>query len=142
MVEIQSFDNFQMSSLQIRSMQRSTRAQSSVTDENLVPRVNVPALADPTLKLYAKVQPKSNRSLIMNALQYSVFPGAVSNDQRNKVQAALAQSDSKHFLVLFRDHKCQYRGLYTWDQQSDTVQRIEGTGPKIAKEEMMSLMFK
>ncbi|CAD5230683.1 unnamed protein product [Bursaphelenchus okinawaensis] len=131
-----------MSSLQIRTMQRQNRAQSSVTDENCLPKINVPALADPTLKLYAKTQPKSNRSLIMNALQYSVFPGAVSNDQRNKVQAALAQSDSKHFLVLFRDHKCQYRGLYTWNQQDDTVHRIEGTGPKVCKAEMMNMMFK
>ncbi|CAD5233939.1 unnamed protein product [Bursaphelenchus xylophilus] len=131
-----------MSTLQMRTMQRQGRAQSSVTDENSLPKITVPALADPTLKLYAKAQPKSNRSLIMNALQYSVFPGAVSNDQRNKVQAALAQSDSKHFLVLFRDHKCQYRGLYTWNQQDDTVHRIEGMGPKICKEEMMHMMFK
>lgn len=76
------------------------------------------------LKLYAKHQPKSNRSLILNALQHSIFPGAVSNDQRNKVQTALAQSNSKHFLILFRDQRTQYRGLYTWDQNSDAVERI------------------
>lgn len=59
-----------------------------------------------------------------NAVQYSIFPGTVTSDQRNKAQAAMAQSDLKHFLVLFRDQKCQYRGLYTWDQYSDTVHRI------------------
>ncbi|KAL3104202.1 hypothetical protein niasHS_002229 [Heterodera schachtii] len=26
------------------------------------------------------------------------------------VRAAIAQSDSEHFLVLLRDHQCQYRG--------------------------------
>lgn len=63
-------------------------------------------------------------------------------EQKNKVQCAIAQSDSKHFLVLFRDHKCQYRGMYTWDQISDTVYRIDGTGPKICREDIMKLMFK
>jgi calmodulin-regulated spectrin-associated protein len=78
----------------------------------------------------------------MNALQFSVFPGAVSNDQRNKVQNAMAQSDSKHFLLLFRDQRSQYRGLYSWDQQSDSVYRLDGTGPKIVKEDLMAMMFK
>uniref|UniRef100_A0A914H1N0 Patronin n=1 Tax=Globodera rostochiensis TaxID=31243 RepID=A0A914H1N0_GLORO len=127
------------------------RAQSNVGNENAdneqnggtsTARANVPSTAEPSLKLYAKQQPKSNRGLIMNALQYSVFPGHVSNDQRQKAQAAIAQSDSKHFLVLFRDHKCQYRGLYTWDQFSDTVHKIDGLGPKICKEPMMTIMFK
>lgn len=92
--------------------------------------------------MFAKHVPKSNRSLIVNALQYSIFPGAVSSDQRNKVQEALAQADSKHFLLLFRDHKCQYRGLYTWDGASDTAHKIHGMGPKIVREEMMNMMFK
>ncbi|KAI6191866.1 Patronin [Aphelenchoides bicaudatus] len=131
-----------MSALQIQTMQRPNRTKSSVADENSAPRINVPALADPALKLYAKHQPKSNRSLILNALQYSIFPGQVSTDQRNKVQGALAQSNSKHFLILFRDQRTQYRGLYTWDQQSDTIYRIDGTGPKVINEEMISLMFK
>jgi len=41
-----------------------------------------------------------------------------------KVQNAIASSDSKHFLVLFRDHRLQYRGLYTWDQFSEAVHKI------------------
>lgn len=162
-----------MSAVQVQNFQRPNRTKSSVaSDENSVPRINVPALADPSafsrlllvfyrlllaLKLYAKHKLKSNRALILNAIQFSVFPGAVSSDQRNKVfilsqlvlycfslkvQAALAQSDAKHFLVLFRDQRHQYRGLYTWDQQSDTVYRIDGVGPKIVKEEMMLMMFK
>ena len=31
----------------------------------------------------------------------------------------MASSSSKHFLLLFRDQKCQYRGLYTWDEVRD-----------------------
>uniref|UniRef100_A0A1I7WPU8 CKK domain-containing protein n=1 Tax=Heterorhabditis bacteriophora TaxID=37862 RepID=A0A1I7WPU8_HETBA len=67
-------------------------------------------------KLFAKATPKSNRGLIINALQYSVFPGAVNDSTRMKTMNDLAGSDAKHFLILFRDHKCQYRGLYSWDQ--------------------------
>lgn len=119
-----------------------TNKTQNANDENTTPRVSMPVIAEPTLKLFAKQQPKSNRSLIVNAIQYSVFPGHVSNESRQKAQAAIAASDAKHFLVLFRDHKCQYRGLYTWDQFSDTVHKIEGLGPKICKEPMMSIMYK
>uniref|UniRef100_A0A914UHL3 CKK domain-containing protein n=1 Tax=Plectus sambesii TaxID=2011161 RepID=A0A914UHL3_9BILA len=89
-----------------------------------------------------KPSPKSNRNIIINALQYSVFAGAVHNDQKQNVLAELAKSDSKHFLILFRDQKCQYRGLYTWDQMSDTAHRVHGIGPRACNEDMMNLMFK
>ncbi|KAI1716324.1 microtubule-binding calmodulin-regulated spectrin-associated domain-containing protein [Ditylenchus destructor] len=132
-----------MSTLHTRTLQRPGRNQTCLTeDDNNTPRIRVPSIAEPTLKLFAKHQPKSNRVLILNALQHSIFPGTVSSEQKNKAQTAIAQSDSKHFLVLFRDHKCQYRGLYTWDQISDTTHRIDGSGPKICNEDMMTLMFK
>uniref|UniRef100_A0A914CDK6 CKK domain-containing protein n=1 Tax=Acrobeloides nanus TaxID=290746 RepID=A0A914CDK6_9BILA len=129
---------------EVRTLQRHNRAQSNAfkNDENSQPRVFVPSIAEPSLKLFAKKPPKSNRSLIINAIQYSIFPGAVTSEQRIKVQEALAQSDSKHFLILFRDQKCQYRGLYTWDTLSDTAHKIHGVGPKVCKEEMLTLMFK
>ncbi|KAF7633369.1 hypothetical protein Mgra_00007251 [Meloidogyne graminicola] len=143
---------------QTRTLQRPYRAQSSVNnddnDENIGisdSRSNVPSsvLGEPSLKLYARQQPKSNRTLILNALQYSIFPGHVSNDNRQKVQNAIASSDSKHFLVLFRDHRLQYRGLYTWDQFSEAVHKIvlifliqEGNGPKVCREPMMTIMYK
>lgn len=73
---------------QVRTLQRpADRTQSNMmsNDENMTPRVSVPSIAEPSLKLFAKQQPKSNRMLIMNALQYSVFPGHVSNENRQKV---------------------------------------------------------
>uniref|UniRef100_A0A915CNU9 CKK domain-containing protein n=1 Tax=Ditylenchus dipsaci TaxID=166011 RepID=A0A915CNU9_9BILA len=132
-----------MGTVHSRTLQRPSRNQSCLgEEENRTPRITVPSIAEPTLKLFAKHTPKSNRILIINALQHSIFPGVVSSDQKNKVQAAMCTSDSKHFLVLFRDHKCQYRGLYTWDQISDTAHRIDGSGPKLCREEHMTLMFK
>ncbi|EPB79660.1 hypothetical protein ANCCEY_01204 [Ancylostoma ceylanicum] len=87
------------------------RGQSTVEQ-----RISVSSLQEPTHKLFAKAAPKSNRGLIINALQYSVFPGAVNDQTRMKTMNDLAASDAKHFLILFRDYKCQYRGLYSWDQ--------------------------
>ncbi|GMT03434.1 hypothetical protein PENTCL1PPCAC_25608 [Pristionchus entomophagus] len=115
------------------------RGQSNVDEAK---KFSVASCAEPALKLYAKAVPKSNRNLITNALQFSVFPGAVSAESRNKVLGELAKSGAKHVLLLFRDHKCQYRGLYEWDQVSDTVSRIHGTGPKMINEPMMQMMFK
>ncbi|CAI5455374.1 unnamed protein product [Caenorhabditis angaria] len=113
------------------------RGQSSVEQ-----RVSVSSLAEPTHKLYARAVTKSNRGLINNALQFSVFPGAVNNTTRQSTISQMASSPSKHFLILFRDQKCQYRGLYTWDEISDTAIRISGQGPPKCTEAMMSMMFK
>ncbi|MCP9265222.1 Short spindle protein 4 [Dirofilaria immitis] len=132
-------------------MKRSSRPHSSF-EESSVPssarilpssaRVPVASTAEPTLKLFSKYVHKSNRSMIINALQYSVFPGSVWDKQRAEVLGELAKSDSKHFLLLFRDQKCRYLGAYSWDQQSDTAHRIHGKGPNICHESMMQLMFK
>ena len=69
---------------------------------------------------------RSNRIVMLNALQYRIFPGPVMDAQRNKVREVINLSDSTHFLVLFRerDEKQFYRGLYSWDQRSSTVYRI------------------
>lgn len=84
-----------------RTLQRPGRTQSNfgTNDENSTSRIIIPSIAEPSifkyifflfycflaLKLFSKHQPKSNRSLIMNALQYRIFPGAVSAEKKNKV---------------------------------------------------------
>ncbi|KAK5979979.1 Patronin [Trichostrongylus colubriformis] len=118
---------------------RLPRARGQSTVEQ---RISVQSLQEPTHKLFARATPKSNRGLIINALQYSVFPGAVNDTTRMKTMNDLAASDAKHFLVLFRDYKCQYRGLYSWDQVSDTAVKISGQGPSKCTESIMKLMFK
>uniref|UniRef100_A0A0N5AEL1 Calponin-homology (CH) domain-containing protein n=1 Tax=Syphacia muris TaxID=451379 RepID=A0A0N5AEL1_9BILA len=127
-----------------RTLQRPSRTQSSVGEGNgsSSARSTISSIAEPSLKLYSKYVPKSNRTIIINALQYSVFPGAVWDKQRNEVLSELAKNDSKHLLLLFKDQKCRYMGAYSWDQQSDTAHRIHGKGPTICHESMMFLMFK
>jgi hypothetical protein len=65
-----------ISMLQTRTLHRPARTNTSCMgeDENTTPRsIRVPSIAEPTLKLFAKHAPKSNRSLIVNALQVSKF---------------------------------------------------------------------
>ncbi|KAL3109910.1 hypothetical protein niasHT_016526 [Heterodera trifolii] len=113
---------------------RACRAQSNVGNNNANAEQN--GCSSSTARAVGVSSPVAELSLKL------IFPGHVSNEQRQKVQAAIAQSDSKHFLVLFRDHQCQYRGLYTLDQFSDTVHKIEGLGPKVCREPKMTIMFK
>uniref|UniRef100_A0A914WH24 Calponin-homology (CH) domain-containing protein n=1 Tax=Plectus sambesii TaxID=2011161 RepID=A0A914WH24_9BILA len=71
---------------QQRAVPPRNRPQSSAVDtpgsvdENMdsVGRhvMTVSSIAEPTLKLFSKPSPKSNRNIIINALQYSVFAGA------------------------------------------------------------------
>ena len=46
---------------------------------------------------------KSNRSIILNAVEYCVFPGVVNQTAKARVLEEINRSESKHFLVLFRD---------------------------------------
>lgn len=120
------------------------------------------------MKLFVKPAQKSNRNIVYNAIQYSVLAGAANSDKKAKVLEVkkfllklkhhlirffqrkeyfyflkeLAKSDSKHFLILFRDQKCQFRGLYSWDEVSDTVHKLHGVGPKSCSEKFMKLLFK
>jgi hypothetical protein len=49
-------------------------------------RLIVPSVqSEPDVKPYVKPTQKSNRNIMMNALQYSVFAGAVHDEQRKKV---------------------------------------------------------
>lgn len=59
--------------------------------------IKVASLQEPTHKLFAKTSPKSNRSLIINALQYAVFPGAVNKEQLMKVGLANALEGESTF---------------------------------------------
>lgn len=99
-------------------------------------------LAEPTLKVFVKPTQKSNRNLVLNAIRDRVLVGAANNEKKTKVLEELARSDGKHFLILFRDQKCQFRAVYSWDQQSDNVHKIYGAGPKVCSEKSIKLLFK
>lgn len=92
-------------------------------------------------KLFVKPTAKSNRGIVLNAVN-TVLAGAVNADTKAKVVEEINQSESKHFLILFRDAGCQFRGLYSYNPDRDEVFRLYGVGPKSVTGSMMDLFFK
>ncbi|KAL8578425.1 hypothetical protein ACOMHN_014924 [Nucella lapillus] len=93
-------------------------------------------------KLFVKPSAKSNRHIIINALSYCCLAGIVNTDMKNKVLEEIARSAAKHFLILFRDHSCQYRGLYSFDPDTEEAYKIAGIGPRQLSSGMVEHFYK
>ncbi|XP_076821358.1 calmodulin-regulated spectrin-associated protein 1-B-like isoform X3 [Clavelina lepadiformis] len=93
-------------------------------------------------KLYKQLSVKSNRTLIMNSLNHCCLSGKVNEPVRNKTLQALEQSEARHLMVLFRDGKCQYRGLYSYHPDEEKLHKICGTGPHTITPPMIESLFK
>lgn len=93
-------------------------------------------------RLYKQPTTKSNRGIMLNAVEYCVFPGAVNAEAKRRVLEEIARSESKHFLVLFRDAGCQFRALYSYCPDSEQVAKLYGTGPKHVNDRMFDKFFK
>lgn len=93
-------------------------------------------------RLYREPASKSNRSIILNAIEYVVFPGVVNAETRNRVLDVIDRCDCPHFLLLFRDVKCQFRGLYAYYPDTEEVYKIYGVGPKQVADNMFETFFK
>ncbi|XP_017837893.1 patronin isoform X43 [Drosophila busckii] len=93
-------------------------------------------------KLYKQPAAKSNRGIILNAVEYCVFPGAVNREAKQKVLEKIARSEAKHFLVLFRDAGCQFRALYSYVPETNLVTKLYGTGPAQVDDVMFDKFFK
>lgn len=93
-------------------------------------------------RLYREPATKSNRTIILNAIEFVVFPGVVNRDTRERVLDVIDRCDCSHFLLLFRDQKCQFRGLYAYYPDTEEVYKIYGTGPKQVTEKMLDCFFK
>ncbi len=93
-------------------------------------------------RLYREPASKSNRNIILNAVEFVVFPGEVNRDTRERVLDVIDRCDCPHFLLLFRDQKCQFRGLYAYYPDTEEVYKIYGTGPKQVTDKMFEYFFK
>ena len=76
---------------------------------NLSPRL---PCVSPGPRLFKQASAKSNRSILLNAVEYCVFPGAVNREAKQRVLEEIARVEARHFLILFRDARCQFRALY------------------------------
>ncbi|KAL1491179.1 hypothetical protein ABEB36_011818 [Hypothenemus hampei] len=93
-------------------------------------------------RLYKQPATKSNRSIMLNAVEYCVFPGVVNRDAKKRVLEEINRSESKHFLILFRDAGCQFRALYSYCPDTELVSKLYGTGPKQVNDKMFDKFFK
>ncbi|XP_049883699.1 patronin-like isoform X3 [Pectinophora gossypiella] len=93
-------------------------------------------------RLYKQPTTKSNRGIMLNAVEYCVFPGAVNAEAKRRVLEEIARSEAKHFLVLFRDAGCQFRALYSYCPDTEQVTKLYGTGPKHVNDRMFDKFFK
>ena len=93
-------------------------------------------------RLYVQPSQRTNKKIIANSLSQCCLAGAVNKDLKNKVLAELENSDAKHFLILFRDSGCQYRGVFGFDPDSEVVEKITGSGPKTVAPSMVEKFFK
>lgn len=94
------------------------------------------------LKLFVAPSFKSNRSIIINAISHCVLPGAVNADVKSRVLEDIARSDAKHLLILFRDARLQYRGVYAFNIDTGEATKICGQGPKGITEDMLEGFYK
>ncbi|XP_076668126.1 calmodulin-regulated spectrin-associated protein patronin isoform X14 [Andrena cerasifolii] len=93
-------------------------------------------------RLYKQPTTKSNRGIMLNAVEYCVFPGTVNREAKRRVLDEIARSESKHFLILFRDAGCQFRALYSYCPDREEVSKLYGTGPKQVIDKMFDKFFK
>ncbi|KAF0306346.1 Patronin [Amphibalanus amphitrite] len=93
-------------------------------------------------RLFKQASAKSNRSILLNAVEYCVFPGAVNREAKQRVLEEIARVEARHFLILFRDARCQFRALYCYEPETEEVFKLYGTGPKMATDKMFDKFFK
>lgn len=93
-------------------------------------------------RLYKQPTTKSNRGIMLNAVEYCVFPGAVNKEAKRRVLEEINRSEAKHFLILFRDAGCQFRALYSYCPEREEVSKLYGTGPKQVNDRMFDKFFK
>lgn len=92
-------------------------------------------------KLFVKPAAKSNRGIIVNAIN-TVLAGAVNAETKRKVIEEINRSESKHFLILFRDAGCQFRAIYSYNPEREEVIKMYGIGPKAISDHMMDRFYK
>ncbi|XP_078665715.1 calmodulin-regulated spectrin-associated protein 1-B-like [Branchiostoma floridae x Branchiostoma belcheri] len=93
-------------------------------------------------KLFVKPSTKSNRHIIINALKDCCLAGEVNNQVKGKVLEALAMSESNHYVILFRDARCQFRAVYSYNPENEKIHKLVGNGPSSIMGKMISSLYK
>nr|XP_020443040.1 calmodulin-regulated spectrin-associated protein 3-like isoform X2 [Monopterus albus] len=93
-------------------------------------------------KLFKEPSLKSNKFIIHNALSHCCLAGKVNEAQKNKIVEEMEKSPANHFLILFRDSSCQFRGVYTMNPDSHELVRLVGVGPRTISSTQVESIYK
>ncbi|CAF1034445.1 unnamed protein product [Rotaria sp. Silwood1] len=85
---------------------------------------------------------KSNKKTILNAFKQIVLAGPANERQRDIVTREIELSEARHFIILFRDHRLQFRSVYMYIPETDIIEKLYGVGPNIITEIMVEKWFK
>ncbi|CAF2927538.1 unnamed protein product [Rotaria sp. Silwood2] len=136
-----------------------TSSHSTKIDSRTLPRSSARSTTEPPLPLIPLSEPryplakplsgKSNKQTIVNALTQVILAGRVNDRVREQVCDEIERNIEKikHFIILFRDSRLQFRGIYTFipSTTSDLPARIErlyGQGPREITESMVENFYK
>uniref|UniRef100_A0A668VW94 CKK domain-containing protein n=1 Tax=Oreochromis aureus TaxID=47969 RepID=A0A668VW94_OREAU len=101
-----------------------------------------PALEYTGPKLFKEPSFKSNKFIIHNALSRCCLAGKVNESQKNKIVEEMEKSPANHFLILFRDSSCQFRGVYTMNPDTQELVRLAGVGPRTVSSTQVESIYK
>ncbi|XP_029999090.1 calmodulin-regulated spectrin-associated protein 3-like isoform X2 [Sphaeramia orbicularis] len=93
-------------------------------------------------KLFKEPSFKSNKFIIHNALSRCCLAGKVNETQKSKIVEEMEKSPANHFLILFRDSSCQFRGVYTMNPDSQELTRLAGVGPRTISSTQVESIYK
>uniref|UniRef100_A0A3Q0S3W8 CKK domain-containing protein n=1 Tax=Amphilophus citrinellus TaxID=61819 RepID=A0A3Q0S3W8_AMPCI len=93
-------------------------------------------------KLFKEPSFKSNKFIIHNALSRCCLAGKVNESQKTKIIEEMEKSPANHFLILFRDSSCQFRGVYTINPDTQELVRLAGVGPRTVGSTQVESIYK
>ncbi|CAF2033804.1 unnamed protein product [Rotaria magnacalcarata] len=132
-----------------RSVTRTTTAAAATATATTEPPLPLIPLAEPRYPLAKPLSGKSNKQTIVNALTQVILAGRVNDRAREQVCDEIERhvDKVKHFIILFRDSRLQFRGVYAFipNTASDSPTRIErlyGQGPREITESMVETFYK
>ncbi|CAF1340571.1 unnamed protein product [Adineta steineri] len=85
---------------------------------------------------------KSNKQAIINSLKQVALAGPANERQREIMIREIESSDARHFVLLFRDHRLQFRAVYMYIAETDMIEKLHGIGPNIITEIMVDKWYK
>ncbi|UJR25628.1 hypothetical protein I4U23_006980 [Adineta vaga] len=85
---------------------------------------------------------KSNKQAIINSLKQVALAGPANERQRETMIREIESSEARHFVLLFRDHRLQFRAVYMYIAETDMIEKLHGIGPNIITEVMVDKWFK